>query len=138
MSPTIPLLLTAGLGLVALAASEPTDGPGEAPGVRGLPAKDAAPLLDDPEVVVLDIRTPPEVAQARLRDEQLHIDMHEPDFADQVGELDREARYVMYCRSGNRSGKARALFEQLGFQDVVDVSDGIIGWVDAGLPIQQG
>ena len=138
MSPTIPLLLTAGLGLVALAASEPTDGPGEAPGVRGLPAKDAAPLLDDPEVVVLDIRTPPEVAQARLRDEQLHIDMHEPDFADQVGQLDRGTRYVMYCRSGNRSGKAQALFEQLGFEDVVDVSDGIIGWVDAGLPIQQG
>lgn len=138
MSPTVPLLLTAGLGLVAFAASEGDDGAGEIPGVRGLPAKDAAPLLDDPDVVVLDIRTPPEVAQARLRDEQVHIDMHQPDFVDQVGQLDRDTRYVMYCRSGNRSGQARALFEQLGFRDVVDVADGIIGWVDAGLPIQQG
>ena len=132
-SRTCRLLTTvSGLLTVVLAAA------GADRGVRALPARQAAPLLDDPATVVLDIRTPPEVEQARLPGELVHLDFHEPDFADRVAELDRDATYLMYCRSGNRSGHARALLEQLGFADVVDVSDGIIGWVDAGLPIEQG
>ena len=134
MSRTLRLLLLAGTGLLAVACS----GSDAVRGVRAVPAVEAASLLDDPATVILDIRTPPEVAQARLPGELVHLDFYEPDFAAQVAELDRDATYLLYCRSGNRSGQARAVFEQLGFSDVVDVSDGIIGWVDAGLPIEQG
>ncbi len=134
MSRTSRLLLLVGTGLLAVACS----GGDAERGVRAVPAVQAAPLVDDPATVILDIRTTPEVVQARLPGELVHLDFHDPDFAAQVAELDRDATYLMYCRSGNRSGQARALFEELGFTDVVDVSDGMIGWVDAGLPFVQG
>jgi phage shock protein E len=112
------------------------DGGDADPGVRAVPATDAAPLLDDPDVVVLDIRTPAEVAQARLPG-AMAIDYYDPTFAQQIEQLDRDATYLMYCRSGNRSSGARALMSQLGFRDVVDVNGGIIEWANAGLPIEQ-
>jgi phage shock protein E len=112
------------------------DGGDAAPGVRAVPATEAAPLLDDPNVIVLDIRTPAEVAQARLP-RAVTIDYYDPTFAQQVEQLDRDATYLMYCRSGNRSSGARALMSQLGFRDVVDVNGGIIEWANAGLPIEQ-
>jgi phage shock protein E len=109
---------------------------GEEPGVRALSATEAAPLLDHPDVVVLDIRTPPEVAQARLPG-AMALDYYAPDFAQQLAQLDRSATYLMYCRSGSRSASARGLMTQLGFEDVVDVRGGLIEWVDAGLPLER-
>ena len=117
--------------------SEPDAGAGK-PGVRAVPAAEAAPLRDDPDTIVLDIRTPAEVAQARLPGELLVIDFNSPGFAQQLDELDKDATYLMYCRSGNRSGTARNLMTQLGFTDVVDVRGGIIEWVNEGLPIDRG
>jgi MoaE-MoaD fusion protein len=105
-----------------------------APGVRAMHATEAAPLLDDPSVVVLDIRTAAELAQARLP-RAVQLDYYAPDFAARVAELDRDATYLLYCRSGQRSGDARGLMTQLGFRDVVDVSGGLVQWVNAGLPL---
>jgi phage shock protein E len=110
--------------------------PTAAPGVRVVPAADAATLLDEPGTVVLDIRTPPEVAQARLPG-AVAIDYYQPDFAQRVDALDRDATYVLYCRSGNRTSGARALMLQLGFRDVADVDGGIIAWANAGLPLER-
>ncbi len=107
----------------------------EAPGVRTQPAGEAASLLDDPDVIVLDIRTPEEVAEARLPADVLNLDFYEDDFAAQLAALDPEASYLMYCRSGNRSGTTRALLSELGFRDVVDIEGGIIEWAEAGLPL---
>lgn len=110
----------------------------ERPGVRALPATEAAPLLDDASTVVLDIRTGPELVQARLPGELVHLDFHAPTFAQDVAALDRDATYLLYCRSGQRSGLARGLMAQLGFSDVVDIRGGLVEWVDAGLPVQHG
>lgn len=107
----------------------------EAPGVRTQPASQAASLLDDPDVIVLDIRTPEEVAEARLPADVVNLDFYEDDFAEQLAALDPDASYLMYCRSGNRSGTTRALLSELGFRDVVDIEGGIIQWAEAGLPV---
>ncbi len=120
---------------LAAATSLTATAGGDARGVRAVSPNEAAPLLDDPDVVVLDVRTAPEVAQARLADEVLHLDFHDPAFPKQLAELDRTATYLMYCRSGQRSGNARTLMEELGFTDVVDVRGGLIAWVDAGFEV---
>ncbi len=51
-----------------------------------------------------------------------------------MGALDPGEKYVVYCRSGNRSGKATALMTQKGFTTVADVDGGIVAWEAAGLP----
>ncbi len=92
----------------------------------------AATEADD--VIVLDVRTPEEFEEARL-DGAIMIDFYDDDFADQLAGLDRDATYVLYCRSGNRSGQTTSIMADLGFTDVADVDGGIIAWQDAGLPI---
>jgi rhodanese-related sulfurtransferase len=95
----------------------------------------AAVIEADPDgLVVLDIRTPEEFAEGRLDDAVL-VDFYDPDFADQLAELDPDAPYVLYCRSGNRSGEALEIMDDLGFNSVSNVDGGILAWAEAGLPV---
>ena len=62
------------------------------------------------------------------------VDFYDDDFADQLADLDPDVPYLLYCRSGNRSGQTIGILEELGFADVADVDGGILAWNDAGLP----
>jgi rhodanese-related sulfurtransferase len=81
---------------------------------------------DDPDVVVLDIRTPREFKSGHIRGAQL-LDYYSSDFVDKLKRLDREKTYLVYCRSGNRSGKSLKIFERLGFRQVYHLETGIVG-----------
>ena len=63
------------------------------------------------------------------------IDFYRDDFADQLAALDRDTPYVLYCRSGNRSGQAAAMMKDLGFSSVQEIDGGIIAWQAADLPV---
>jgi len=113
-----------------------TNGSQASTGIRVVSPEAGAAIIDDPppELVVLDVRTSEEFADGHLADATM-LDFYRDDFADRLAELDPDAPYLIYCRSGNRSGQTRALMEELGFTDVVDVDGGILAWDDAGLPI---
>jgi rhodanese-related sulfurtransferase len=118
------------------AATTAGDSGGIAPGVATITASEAAATLADApdDLVLLDVRTPEEFADGHL-DGAVLVDFYDPDFADRLAELDRDVPYLVYCRSGNRSGETLALMEQLGFDSVRDVGGGILAWADAGLPV---
>jgi rhodanese-related sulfurtransferase len=98
----------------------------------------AAVLADAPDdLVILDVRTPQEYAEGHLEGAVL-VDFYDADFADQLAALDPDVPYLVYCRSGNRSGQTLPLMEQLGFASASDIDGGIIAWADAGLPIVTG
>lgn len=105
-------------------------------GIRLVSVSDAASIQDNPseDLVILDVRTPEEFAEGHL-DGAIMIDFYRDDFAEQLAELDPDVPYLLYCRSGNRSGQTTALMNSLGFTDVADVDGGIVGWLDAGLPL---
>ena len=63
---------------------------------------------------VIDVRTPAEYAAGHLEG-ALNIDVQGMNFAAELEALDKTADYVVYCRSGNRSGQAIAQMESLGF-----------------------
>lgn len=67
--------------------------------------------------MIIDVRTPAEFAGGHL-DGAVNIDIQSPDFAEKIGQLDRAGSYVVYCRSGNRSGMAMAQMLDMGFTDV--------------------
>ncbi|NNE10756.1 MAG: rhodanese-like domain-containing protein [Ilumatobacter sp.] len=117
----------------APSGSSPTSG-----GVRVVSPDEAAAITADPpaDLVVLDVRTPAEYAEGHLGD-AIVLDFYEPDFADRLAQLDRDVPYVLYCRSGNRSGQTREMMAELGFTDVADVDGGILAWADAGGPIDR-
>ncbi len=93
----------------------------------------ALALIDDGDVKVLDVRTPEEFAAGHLAGAE-NIDFYATDFADQIDTLDKGDKYVVYCRSGNRSGQATELMAQKGFTAVTDVDGGIVAWEAADLP----
>jgi rhodanese-related sulfurtransferase len=98
------------------------------------PSDAAEVIASDSDVVVLDIRTPEEYA-AGIIEGAVNIDFYEADFASQLDALDKDAHYVVYCRSDNRSGQAMGTFADLGFAEVTEVDGGIVEWYAAGLPV---
>lgn len=92
---------------------------------------DAAVLAEDPEITVVDVRTPEEFADGHV-DGAVLIDFYDDDFAEQLAELDPDGTYLLYCRSGNRSGQATAIMTELGYDRVYDLDGGVIAWDGQG------
>lgn len=57
-----------------------------------------------------------------------------------VSELpeDKDTTILLYCRSGNRSQTAAQTLLDLGYTDIRDLESGIIGWKNAGYPVEYG
>ena len=72
------------------------------------------------QTVIVDVRTPAEFAEGHLEGAEL-LDLTGGDFAAALPSLDPDAEYVVYCRSGNRSGQAVAMMEDAGFTDVTNL-----------------
>lgn len=79
------------------------------------------------EIQLIDIRTPKEFADGHLEEAKL-IDYYATDFMNKMSKLDKNKDLYIYCRSGNRSGKAAKKLESLGFPKIYDLEGGIIKW----------
>lgn len=84
------------------------------------------------DILLVDIRTPAEVAQGAIP-HAVHLPMHLIPL--RMSELPRDREVVLYCRSGARSYHACAYLAQQGFDRVVNLRGGIIAWARHGLPI---
>jgi rhodanese-related sulfurtransferase len=85
-------------------------------------------LENDNNAVILDVRTQEEVDQGIIPN-AIHIDIYKGQgFVDELEALDKSKNYFVYCRSGNRSGQACAIMNQLGFQNAYNLIGGILEW----------
>jgi rhodanese-related sulfurtransferase len=57
------------------------------------------------------------------------------ELAERAGEIDKERQVVVYCRGGNRSSMAATALREAGY-DAVKLSEGIVGWSEAELPLE--
>ena len=99
-----------------------------APGVPEITPTQLKERLDAGDVPVLvDVRESFEVAIADLPDHgQVRIPTGE--FPQRYGELDPDAELVVYCRSGSRSAWAAAVLMQSGYENVLNLSGGVLRW----------
>jgi len=85
-------------------------------------------LDEDTNAVVLDVRTDEEVAEGIIPN-AIQINIYEGQgFIYKLEELDKSKNYYVYCRSGNRSGQACAIMNQLGFENAYNLVGGILEW----------
>lgn len=84
-------------------------------------------MSEQENVLLLDVRTPAEVAQGIIEG-AIAIDFFANDFQTQISALDKDTNYFVYCRSGNRSGQACQMMDQLGFKSLVNLEGGILAW----------
>ena len=96
-------------------------------GVQHVDAATFAELMKQPNTVVLDVRTPAEIA-ARKIEGSVEMDISRPDFAERVAGLDKTKTYLVYCRSGSRSRNACQYMANQGFENLYNLNQGINSW----------
>lgn len=99
--------------------------------IKDVDAKGAQELLKDKNTVVLDIRTADEYNSGYIKN-AVNIDYYLPEFKSNIAKLDKDKTYFIYCRSGRRSGEAKAIFQELGFKKVYNLKSGIHEWIAGG------
>ncbi len=80
------------------------------------------------KVTVLDVRTPEEYAEGHLKNAVLINVMDSAAFVSRVQGLKKNRTYLIYCRSGKRSGKALVMMQQQGFHKLYHMAGGITAW----------
>ena len=104
-------------------------------GVENLsPSKFLAGFQNDPESVIIDVRTPEEFSEKRIQG-AINIDIYSHDFQAEITKLDTTRSYYLYCRSGSRSFQAGLFMAQQGFKKLYNLDGGIIGW---SFPVVKG
>lgn len=87
-----------------------------------------AQLAKDANAVILDVRTDEEVASGIIPN-AIHIDIYKgQEFVNELEALEKNKNYYVYCRSGNRSGQACHIMEQLGFENAYNLEGGMLEW----------
>ena len=93
-----------------------------------------AAMTEEPDVVVLDVRTAEEFAEGHI-DGAMHIDQGKGDFVEKAkATLDKGKTIAVYCRSGRRSANAAGRLSAEGFK-CVNLKGGIMAWKEAGQPV---
>jgi len=88
---------------------------------------------DNPDFVIIDVRTPGEFAEGHIENAS-NLDFYSETFRDELNNLDKNKPYLIYCRSGRRSGNALNIMEEFNFREVYNISGGIIEWKAKGFP----
>lgn len=92
-------------------------------------------LTDLDEVQLVDVRTPEEYKEGHIENSQ-NIDYYSDDFENEIEELDKSKPVIVYCKSGNRSGKCIDKMKDAGFVKIYDLDGGITQWKYKGYDIQ--
>jgi rhodanese-related sulfurtransferase len=94
-------------------------------------SREQAQKLIDEGAQLVDVRADHEWEMGRIEG-ATHLPLAE--LAERAGEIDKDRPVVLYCRGGNRSSMATAALAAEGY-DAVKLSEGIVGWSEAGLPL---
>jgi rhodanese-related sulfurtransferase len=81
---------------------------------------------------LVDVRADHEWEMGRIEGAK-HLSLAE--LADRTDEIDKDRPVVFYCRGGNRSTMAAEALAADGY-DAKKLSEGIVGWAGAGLPLE--
>ena len=95
------------------------------PVVQTLEQANLSDKLKEKDVVLVDVRTPEEVAEGYISGASHFINFYDDDFQTKIKSLDSTKTYVIYCRSGGRSGKAAQFMIDNGFKNVFNLAGGI-------------
>jgi rhodanese-related sulfurtransferase len=91
---------------------------------------------DQKSVVILDVRTPQEVAEGKIKGAK-SIDFMNSSFKSEIQKLDKNKTYLVYCKAGGRSDKAVEMMNAAGFKTTYSLAGGITAWKEEGKPIEK-
>ena len=86
---------------------------------NGLSLNDFISLLkSDPNIVLVDARTPEEIKETGTIKNAVNIDYRAKGYSKKLLSLDKNKKYMFYCKSGVRSGRSVQYMLDNGFKNV--------------------
>jgi len=106
-------------------------------GKNDIQSIDALELITENEsnkdFVIIDVRSPEEYSENHIKN-ALNIN-YSQNFEQEIEKLDKNKKYLIYCRSGHRSSNATKIMIKSGFKDIHNLSGGIRKWKSYGLSL---
>jgi rhodanese-related sulfurtransferase len=100
--------------------------------------QDALKLIEEmgPEITILDIRPKEEYEMEHIPG-SVNLDYDGHHFQEKVEKLDKEKKYIIYCKSGVRGGYFLGKMRDSGFHIAFNILGGFVGWKVSKLPLQK-
>ena len=93
-------------------------------------------MLQQRKLTLIDVRETGEYSAARLAN-SIHIPLDKLDSHLIKKPMDKHMTYVMVCKAGVRSLNAAQIMKKHGYHHVINLEDGLAGWVHNGFEIEQ-
>ena len=102
---------------------------------RNITAAELKSILKDKDFLLVDVHIP---IGTSIPGTDLFIPYDEITVSENVLQLpaEKDFKIVLYCRSGRMSEIAAEELVNVGYTSVWNVSDGILGWEQAGYPLE--
>ncbi|MBE2223080.1 MAG: rhodanese-like domain-containing protein, partial [Anaerolineae bacterium] len=107
-------------------------------GFGGISADDLnVAIVENPDLILIDVRTPEEVAEKGYIDAPNVVFIPLEDFATSTNmwPADKDAEIVVYCGSGHRSTIAMTILWANDYTNVQSLKGGFGAWTEAGYPV---
>lgn len=101
-----------------------------------IPAATFEKMLKKKKNILLDVRTPEEMAEGHI-EKAANLDFLDESFPEKIESLNKNKTYLLYCRSGKRTAKAGAMMKAAGFKNIYMLDGGITSWVEEGKPVEK-
>ena len=115
------LVLFAGLFTIQFASAQDTRG-------GSLEQQQFKKLMKKKNTYVVDVRTPEEYKSGFIGNAVNYDVMDSVAFINTISSLDKNKKYLLYCKSGRRSGKALVMMKNIGFRKVHHLKGGVSEW----------
>lgn len=96
--------------------------------VQNISQEEFLKIQSQENTIVMDVRTAGEVAEGFIQGTSVFTDVTGNTFQNDITALDKNKTYLVYCRSGARSGRAAQMMIDAGFTNVYNLNGGISNW----------
>lgn len=93
--------------------------------------------LESGEYKLIDVRTEEEYKQGHVKNSTQKDYYKTQKFSDYLDSIDKNEKYLIYCRSGKRSSMALKIMKEKGFKNVSDLAGGYSAWATFGYPTEK-
>ena len=105
-------------------------------GIKIINVTDAVLLMNREACTIIDVRNEEKFNEGHIPDA---INIPFIKLPEEINKLKNKSKktILLYCGSGNSSGKAMKLLSQKGFESVMSIEGGFAEWIKLQLPISQ-
>jgi len=109
----------------------------ETESIRTLTPLEFNQALATGEYKLIDIRTAGEYYEGHLAGADQSDFYQTIIFNSYLDKLDKNGKYLIYCRTGNRTSETMKIMKQKGFKNVAELGGGINAWSSMGYPVER-